>query len=430
MGSKNYLVYDVDLMQELNANAVKHKPAGATKPLFALDESLPFQPSYSIDSKQFKRIEDDKLLRKLVQDKSQPAYDQMLANLELAVKRCAAGCNGAATKAELDALWTTIIDTLSDGGDKILKDAHDTMTTYLSERTLGKVAKQKYQVKKAKGILKVTAGVASIGGAIASAIASFGGTSPAVVVAFYGTYKAVRETQDAFKKAARSHEKYKISIENTIQELQKKYAGATPEEIAELTTAGEVKSKVGKELLGFTGQSIKKLEESIAGYDKAVEIAFYAQSRLGKEVGQLEKDGEKVEEYLEELAKKLQGADEKARDKILRKVAKGQECIQVIDKESKQILSAAAATHAALTQAKTESDDWKQTAKDMKTNRADWVRHVSKPLKFVSIGAAVASQDYGEAAEQGATALVEIAAGIGNEVVALIDDNKKKAKSK
>jgi ABC-type transporter Mla subunit MlaD len=276
----------------------------------------------------------------------------------------------------------------------------------------------------------VAAGVASIGGAIVSAVASFGATSPAVAVAFYGTYKAVRETQDAFKKAARSHEKYKTSIENTIQALKEKYDAATPEQLEELTTAGEVKSKVAKELLGFTGQSIKKLEESIVGYDKAVEIAFYAQSRLGKQVGEMEDDAKKLEAYLDELTKSLQGVDEKVRDKLVRKIGQGTLQLKEIRQDSQKILNGAEAAHATLTQAKTESEEWKRIAAEMKANRADWVRHVSKPLKFVSVVAAAASQDYGSAVEQGVTSVVEVAGAVGGAVAKLIDENKKKMKSK
>lgn len=428
MSNSDYLIYDLDLKPELNRLAGAHRPKGADKPLFKMDEAFPFQPSFSINSKQLKRIQTDQLLRKLLEKISQPIYDKMLTDLETEVKNCAGKCVDGSP--DLDALWKSLVETITTAGNKIVKDSHDQMATYLLDRSLGKAAVQKYQAKKGKGLMMTTLGVASIGGAIASAVASFGATTPAVLVAFYGTYKAVRETQDAFKKAARSHDEYAESIQKTIAILKEKYDGATEEEKRAWTAAGEVKSKIGKELIGFTGQSIKKLEESIKGYDKAVEIGFYLQSRLGKQVGELIKKIEKANETMKDLVVELNAVDDKKRSKILDKVRSAKGTLDKLQEKSDRYLTEAEACHTALLDAKGASAVWAQIATDLKANRPDWVRHVSKPLKLTGLALAVAGQDYGSAADQGALALVEVGGAIGGEIATLVAENKKKAKDK
>ncbi len=425
MGNDNYLVVDIDLKDELNKYAAENKPTGATEPLFQMKKPWPFQPSYTIDSKQFKRIEEDALLRSLLAKVSDPHVDKLKLDLRMEASKCSAKCkNGAATKEELDELWKAMLGLMKTSGTAILTDCKPKMETYLKDRTLGKIVQQKYTVKKITGILKVTAGVTAIGGAIAGAIASFGASSPTVAVAVYGTYKAVRETQQTFKKAARSHEKYAKSIEKTLAELKEKYDGLTPEEQQNWTAANESKAKIGKELLGFTGQSIKKLDESISGYDKAIELGFYAQSRLGKKVGRLKKEIEAAEtEYKDlEAAYKQQGGDtDKARDKL----EKFYSILTTLRTKADDYLRKADTTYQALEAASGESAKWKQLRDDLKAFRPEWVQHVSKPFKIVPLAAAVAAQDLSDIDE-----IVEPIVSLSAAAVETLANQKKKKKDK
>jgi hypothetical protein len=421
------LVVDENLTPELQRMAKAHRPKGSDKPLFNRDTPWPFQPGFEINSKQFKRIETDELLRKLMDKECKPGYAKLLVDLEAKIKAFAATCPKDGAKDEdLEKLGKTITDALAAGAKDILDGAKKPLETYLKDRTLGKVEQQKYEMKKAKGIFKMTLGAAAIGGAIAGAIASFGASSPTILVAFYGTYKAMRETQQTFKNAARSVDDYAESIEKTFDELKVKYESLPVEDQATAIAAGETKNKVLRELIGFTGQSIKKLEESLTGYDKAVEIAFYCQSRLGKQVSELNADLVKVSAKLQELDQLPKPVDPKTTAKI-KKVTAAQATIK---KEAKELLEAAEKSYGELLVAKTRSEPWWKAQKDLKAKRPDWVRHITKPLKFAGIAAAAASQDFTEVADEGAMALFEIGGELAGAVALYVEENKKDMKKK
>jgi hypothetical protein len=427
--ASTFYIMDVDLKDELGRMAAAHKRKGTNKPLFNVAASIPFQPSCTVETKYYKKIESDKLLRRLVDKKSKPIYDKMLVDAENLIKACGEG-DGPATKEELDDLASAVLDVLDTACEKIVTDSLPEMDAYTKDRMLGKLAKQKYDLRKFKGILKVTAGVASTGLAIASAIASLGVTTPAIAAAVYASYKGVKETADAFKKAGRSYEEHGTSIENTIQLLKDKYAGMTEEEIKSAMGHAEARGKALKELTGFTGQTIKKLEDSIKHFDKSIKVGLYVQSRQGKEVGKLEKALNKLEKHLEELEDELKKSSGKDADKLVTKIDLLEEKAKTIKKQMEEVLDTAEADREKLLQAQTLSADWKLIATDYKAKRPDWVRHVSKPLKFTNLILAGAAMDYNKIAEDTVNVLVEGASSVAGELSQLGDENKKYAGKK
>lgn len=235
---------------------------------------------------------------------------------------------------------------------------------------------------------------------------------------------------DAFKKAGRSYEEHGTSIENTIQLLKDKYAGMTEEEIKSAMGHAEARGKALKELTGFTGQTIKKLEDSIKHFDKSIKVGLYVQSRQGKEVGKLEKALNKLEKHLEELEDELKKSSGKDADKLVTKIDLLEEKAKTIKKQMEEVLDTAEADREKLLQAQTLSADWKLIATDYKAKRPDWVRHVSKPLKFTNLILAGAAMDYNKIAEDTVNVLVEGASSVAGELSQLGDENKKYAGKK
>jgi hypothetical protein len=427
-----YYLYEVDLSTDLNVYAQKHKPKDLKEPIFKISAVMPFNPSFDVDDKNFKKIKDDALLTTVLHKASDPTYQQMLVDVENLVADC---CKRWATKAndtnkELDVLWAAIEKKLTESAEAMQNRTNPLLKKYIEDRQLGKLAKAKYKSKQMKGIAKVAAGVAGTGLAIAAAVGSHGATSAGVFVALYGTYKAVKETADAFRAEAKTIEEYLASIEKTKHALNDKYLKLPKEDQKLWIAVGEVKAKAANEFLKLKTQSIKKLEEDIKHLERHIDMAFLAASKQGKAVTEMEKALLKYAEAISAMSKEAaELAPSEKLNKTIEKIKKSREKGAVLMNKVPVLLKAAVAERENVEKVRDDTlPDYKEYAKDLKDKRPGWVSKASIPMKAVPVLLSAAGGNYHELAMGAGEAMnpaIELGTEAFKELAMLVDENKK-----
>ncbi len=300
----------------LNALGKKLAPSGK-KSILDMKDAHRIEFGLAVtDNKKFKRLKDDRLLKKLMKNKTDSDFKKTLKKIakivdnetkafHISTEAVSPGDWGPMKKTHSSNVWKQTQKELVSFSKKANATWNVTLEKYYDERQEGKHEKSKERVNKVKGVAGAAVSLAGTGVATAGTIATFGAAAPGLAAASYGSYLACKDAFDLFRKSGKSIDARRDSIFKQVAVIEKDYLGAKNKKaMQDAMKKREIKAKAMRTFLSVNSKtSLKKLGGDLAALEKALKMSKFSLSKVGRKSGEHVNRLDKVIEYCTKIEK-------------------------------------------------------------------------------------------------------------------------------
>lgn len=373
------------------------------------------------DKNAFKRLKDDRLLKKLLKNKTDSEFRKTLKNIQkivsdetkayhMSTEALSPGDWGSIRKTHSSNVWNKTEKELKSFHDKAYDVWGEFATRYYRERQKGKYEKGKEKLKKAKAVTGATASLMGVVGAFAGTLATFGAAAPGLAGAAYGSYLSCKDAFDTFRQSGKSIDARCKSIDKSLAKLKTEYLDKDQKAIETAMKKREIKAKALRTFLSKNSTtSLKKLGGDLHNLEKALKVSKFSLSKLGRKAGEHVNRLDEVIEYCAKIEKSPLASDIKNVTKQIKKEKLSKDLFSNTEKLKAEAISQkkTAKHHITVTVKSYEKLDalgkqipeWNQFVEDLNKVRPAAVKNASK----IFMGMKIAFQIGAAASSMGAS---------------------------